>query len=270
MSFTFIRHDDYIYYCRSVPQREKPESAQDYLLSLCRMKIGKYAEEVLFDLSSACGTDQKQLWVPFAVDNGRVYLMGEYTGKIVSVLLDGSDCRYLADGSDGILSVPGDIYWHNGFIYMIVQASSVDPTVPASRGDACFLYRIDCNTGEKQRLTDDYVRRLFVCDQYIYYQMTQGLQPTKKQLKESGNKDFSLFTIKQIDHDGSNPASIQLTAPDSSISAGVWGGGNYLFFAMGYRKEKPDGSGATLGRYTMLLNVKDHSVTMFNKPPTMD
>ncbi|MBE6630305.1 MAG: hypothetical protein E7624_05585 [Ruminococcaceae bacterium] len=268
MYYTFLLDGEDIYYSRYVAQTEKPESSKDYALSLCRITIGEYKEEVLFDLSAACGSDPNQLWIPFGADESYLYLFEQDMGHVVAIKRDGTDCRYLADGSDGIISSRDNIYYHNGFIYITSPVSKLDPSV--SNPSAHFLYRIDCSSGEKQRLSEDYVSVFFVCDQYVYYQMTPGIQPTAAQLEEAGNQDYSLHTFKQIAHDGANPSKFQFTAKHSQVTSSFWGAGEILFFKMGYREEYPDGSGALLSGYTLLFNLRDHSTTIIGESDDLD
>lgn len=76
--------------------------------------------------------------------------------------------------------------------------------------------------------------------------------------------DYSIHTIKQIRHDGSEPIKLQFTAPYSEIINGAWGGGDYLFLPMGYEKIESDGEGIMF-QYLILLHVKTQNIITFEK-----
>ena len=52
---------------------------------------------------------------------------------------------------------------------------------------------MDANTGEKDILTDDYVKWFFVADNAIYYEMAQAMQPSESQQNEAGHWEHTVI-----------------------------------------------------------------------------
>lgn len=233
---TFIAHDYCIFYTRYVAKCEDPTSAEDYALSLCRMKMGEYKEEILFDLSRACSTEHNRLLRPLAIDRDRVFLLAQDTGRILSIALDGTDCRYLLDGTDGVRVNPSaSVFYHEGFVYFLSYTDE----------NKQRLYRLSVESGERQQLTDDDIVQLFVCDQGIYYQPDEG--------------QAAPLTIKQMHHDGTQPATLPIRFDNLILAHNteIWGGGEYLFLPVQDFDAEQERYG---DRYTLLYHVSSGAV----------
>lgn len=249
--YTFKLVGDYIYYFRNLAQVDKPTSAEDYALCLCRMKLEEYREEVLFDLAKAFPDHPKNtLPMILAIDNDTAFFVCDNTGSAFCCSLAGENGKYLLNAAQenfwGIYSAYGTFYL-DGYIYFTKYVE--EPK------EALNIYKMDATTGERVLLTEDYVRWLFVSDNSIYYEMAQIMQPTEAQLAEAG-AGTSSFTIKEMQHDGSDLHIVgRITSANTSI-ARPWGAGNKLFLQM--RSTDADW-------YNAIFDVTDGTVTSFGK-----
>lgn len=260
--FSAIFSDGYIYYLRYIAKTSKPSTKKDYNLALCRMDIEKYNQVILFTDDDVPELSKDTVFFPFAVKNNVVYFANNDTGHMFAVNSDGSGFKYLVDGKDGVIGIfdAYGTFYHDGYIYFNVFVSDMDSTVTAH--DALFMYRVNCETGEKQRLTDDYVRWLFVTDQGIYYEMSKA-QPTENQSLDAYSGDFTVHTLKYMSHDGSGCSVLgYLNIPYIQIG-GVWGVGDSLYFLADYRRD--DGDHSIMSGYMIRYNVINNTATEIGK-----
>ena len=248
--YKFIHSDGYIYYNRNVAKTDRPETKEDYSLSLCRMKIGEYKEEIVLAFEDVCNLPAGVLPDPLAVDNNNIYFTCVEIGKLLEINLESKESRfYLGDGNITFATFdsPGAFYV-NGYIYFTV----VVPDLVGTEAEMYIveLHRVNCTTGKTEKLTEDFIRWFFVSDNHIYYGMAHNFQPTNEQLEEVGD-DYSLHTIKQTDLDGKNKKSIkmQLSSPYITV-LDVVGAGESLYFRAGYQ------DGTTADEFKIIFNLK--------------
>ncbi len=259
--YTFKLVGDYIYYFRYIAQVEEPTSADDYVLCLCRMKVDEYRQEILFDLSSAFPDyPQRTLPMLLAVDNGNAYFVCNLTGCVFYCSLSGENGKFLInaekEGFWGIFDAYGTFY-SNGYIYFAKYVQEPQK--------ALYLYRMDANTGEKDILTDDYVRWFFVADDAIYYEMSQVMQPSEAQQNEAGAVGSYRYTIKSMKLDGTDSHIIgHIDAPNAE-TARPWGVGNKFFIQMRWRKDISE-TQTIMGHYDVIFDVTDGTVIEVGKP----
>ena len=262
--YTFKLVGDYIYYFRYIAQVEKPSTADDYKLCLCRMKVDEYRQEILFDLSSAFPDyPQRTLPMLLAVDNGNAYFVCNLTGSVFYCSLSGENGKYLInaekEGFWGIYDAYGTFY-SNGYIYFAKYVQEPQK--------ALYLYRMDTNTGEKVVLTDDYVKWFFVADDAIYYEMSQAMQPSEAQQNEAGMAGTYRYTIKQMKLDGTDSHIIGHIDAPYAETARPWGVGNKFFIQMRFRKNISETT-VTSGHYDVIFDVTDGTVIEVGKSEEM-
>lgn len=259
--YTFRAIGSYIYYFRYIAKVDRPTSADDYALCLCRMKIGKYEQQVLFELAAAfpeypAGT----LPMILAVDNDTVYFVCNATGCAFYCSLSGEGGKYLIDaqkeGFWGIYDAYGTFY-ADGYIYFAKYVK--EPQT------ALYLYKMDAVTGEKSILTEDYVKWFFVADDAVYYEMAQVMQPSEAQQAAAGAVGSYRYTIKQMKLDGTDSHVIgHIDAPNAE-SARPWGADDKLFIQMRFSKKLSE-TQTIMGHYDVIFDVTDGTVTEVGKP----
>ena len=262
--YTFKLVGDYIYYFRYIAQVEKPSTADDYKLCLCRMKVDEYRQEILFDLSNAFPDyPQRTLPMLLAVDNGNAYFVCNLTGSVFYCSLSGENGKYLInaekEGFWGIFDAYGTFYL-DGYIYFAKYVQEPQK--------ALCLYKMDVTTSEKEVLTDDYVRWFFVADDAIYYEMAQAVQPSEAQQNEAGAVGSYRYTIKQMKLDGKDSHIIgHIDAPNAE-TARPWGVGNKFFIQMRWRKNISE-TQTIMGHYDVIFDVTDGTVVEVGKSEEM-
>ncbi len=225
----FIHNEGWIYYSRWI--RKDTDGRTEYRLSLCRMKIGEYREEILFAYEDVCELPEGVVPDPLAVEDGKIYLTCCEIGSILEIDLNNGQTRRLVGGEDGefgIFDIPG-VYYSDGWIYY----GAVSPDL-AGREEERFvaeLWRVNCGTGEKEKLTEDLVSWFFVSDRYLYYEMAFNVQPTERQNEEVG-KDYSVHTVKRMKYDGSDVVSVKIktSSAEGDQIEDVVGAGDSLYF----------------------------------------
>ena len=231
--YRFIHSGGYIYYDRQVAKTDRPQTKEDYRLSLCRMKIGEYKEEVLFAFEDVCRLPEGVLPDPIAEDRGKIYFACHEDGRLLAVDLKSKNSRFFLGGSDGIFGIfdaPG-VFYTDGSIYFTARIPALAET--EAQNAILNLYRVNCSTGETEKLTEDYVRWFFVSDEHLYYAMAHNYQPTEGQFAEVGN-DFSIHTVKQMDHDGQNIKSFKMNLSSYEYTiVDIVGAGDCLYFQVG-------------------------------------
>lgn len=262
--YTFKLVGDYIYYFRYIAQVEKPSTADDYKLCLCRMKVDEYRQEILFDLSSAFPDyPQRTLPMLLAVDNGNAYFVCNLTGCAFYCSLSGENGKYLInaekEGFWGIYDAYGTFYL-DGYIYFAKYVQS-----PRK---ALYLYKMDANTGEKHILTNDYVKWFFVADNCIYYEMAQAMQPSESQQNEAGVLGLYCYTIKRMELDGTDSHVIGHIAAPFAETARPWAAGNKFFIQMRWREDISE-TQFVLGHYDVIFDVTNGSVIEVGKSEEM-
>lgn len=262
--YTFKLVGDYIYYFRYIAQVEKPSTADDYKLCLCRMKVDEYRQEILFDLSNAFPDyPQRTLPMLLAVDNGNAYFVCNLTGSVFYCSLSGENGKYLInadkEGFWGIYDAYGTFY-SNGFIYFAKYVQEPQK--------ALYLYRMDANTGEKVILTDDYVKWFFVADDAIYYEMSQVMQPSEAQQNEAGAVGTYRYTLKQMKLDGTDSQIIGYIDAPNAETARPWGVGNKFFIQMRWRKDINE-TQTVMGHYDVIFDVTNGTVIEVGKSEEM-
>ncbi len=248
--YNFVYHNGYIYYTRYIANIPNPSKKGDFSYSLCRMKVKEYEQQVLFAFSNEFPANV--VHDPLAIDGGRIYFTANETGQLYSCNLDGTDLRFLLDGDKdnrGIFDSYGTFFC-NGYIYYASYVSETDPSVTES--DALYLNRVSCSTGEVKRLTEDYIKWLFVSDEHIYYELS-SVQPGK-----AAQDDTGVHKIKQMTHDCVMQAEWEVLAENVRL-AQVWGAGDCLYFKANYRKDT--GTSSMLDIYTIRLNISDGKLT---------
>jgi len=232
--YNFIYSKGYIYYCRYIPETDSPQKKEDYKLSCCRMKHGEYEEEVLFAFQDVCFLPEEVLPDPIATEDNMIYFTCVENGRLLEVDMASKRSRFFL-GDNGVtygtFDSPGAFYV-NGYIYF----TAVSPELVGTEAEMFVveLHRLNCKTGETQKLTDDLVRWFFVSDDHIYYGMEHNIQPTKEQIAEVG-EDHSVHTIKRIDHDGKNECSYKMKLSSPQIALlDVAGTEESLYFQAGY------------------------------------
>ncbi len=232
--YKFIHSNGYIYYSRNIAKTNSPQGKEDYQLSCCRMKLGEYEEEVLFAFQDVCFLPEGVLPDPIATEDNMIYFTCVENGRLLEVDMVSKRSRFfLGDDSVpfGTFDSPGAFYV-NGYIYF----TAVSPDLVGSEAEMFVveLHRLNCKTGETQKLTNDLIRWFFVSDNHIYYGMDHSIQPTKEQIEEAGD-DLSVHVVKRIDHDGKNVRSYKMTLSSPHISLmDVVGMGDSLYFRAGY------------------------------------
>ncbi len=253
--FNFIHHKGYIYYNRQVAKVDRPEKKEDYRFCCCRMKIGEYKEEILFAFEDVCTLPDGVLPDLFAMDQDKIWFACPGNGQLLEVDSKTGEARFHLGENDGIFVTFDSpaAYYCDGYCYFTA-------TIPKLKGEAAYraifeLYRLNCATGETEKLTEDYVMWLFVSDQKLYYAMAFNYQSTEERLSEVGN-DYSLLTIKEMGHDGKDVHTLkcQMTSPYLTLST-VVGAGDALYFLAGYN------DGKNLDEYTVIFNLKTGEVT---------
>ena len=229
------------------------------------MKVDEYRQEILFDLSSAFPDyPQRTLPMLLAVDNGNAYFVCNLTGNVFYCSLSGENGKFLInaerEGFWGIFDAYGTFY-SNGYIYFAKYVQ--EPR------KALYLYRMDANTGEKDILTDDYIRWFFVADDDIYYEMSQVMQPSEVQQNEAGEVGTYRYTIKQMKLDGTDSHIIgHIDAPNAE-TARPWGVGNKFFIQMRWKKSISE-TQAIMGHYDVIFDVTNGSVIEVGKSEEME
>jgi len=250
--YNFIHHDGYIYYNRNVAKTQRPKSKEDYALSLCRMKIGAYKEEVLFAFEN--GTDFPD---PLAVSGSKVYFTCTASGRVLEIDVKSKKSRYLLGGSEGVLGFfdSNGVFYVDNFIYF--TAISPDHIGTEFERSHLELYRVHCTSGKTEKLTEDFVNWFFVSDKKIYYE-------TAPDVSFAEEKARSVRTVKETDHDGKNARSFEmlLSSPDLLVDD-VVGAGDCLYFRMKYRIGHSDES--AVDGFKISFHLKDSSVTEFGK-----
>ena len=250
--YKFIHHDGYIYYNRNVAKVERPESKEDYALSLCRMKIGEYREEVLFVFEN--GVDFPD---PLAVRENKVYFTSVTGGKILEIDVESKKSRYLLDGSNGVLGFfdsNGVFYIDNHIYFTAISPNYIGTDFERSHLE---LYRVNCTTGETEKLTEDLVRWIFVADKKIYYEIATEVSSSEENFS-------SVRTVKEMDHDGKNVRSFEmsLSSPDLLVDD-VVGARDCLYFRMKYRIGHSDEF--AVDGFKIAFNLKDGTVMEIGK-----
>lgn len=262
--YTFKLVGSYIYYFRYIAQVDKPTSADDYALCLCRMKVDEYHQEILFDLSNTFPNyPQNTLPMLLAVDNDTAYFVCNLTGCAFYCSLSGENGKYLInaekEGFWGIYDAYGTFYL-DGYIYFAKYVQEPQK--------ALYLYKMDATTGEKEVLTDDYVKWFFVTDNCIYYEMAQAMQPSESQQSEAGAVGTYRYTIKQMKLDGTDSHIIgHIDAPNAE-TARPWGAGNKLFIQMRWRKDINE-TQTVMGHYDVIFDVTNGTVIEVGKSEEM-
>ncbi len=251
--YHFIHHDGYVYYNRNVSKVDRPKKKEDYAFSLCRMKIGEYKEEVLFSFDNVT-----EIPDPLAVNGSKVYFTSVTSGRILEVDTESKKSRSLLGGSDGVLGFfdANGVFYVDGYVYF-TRISPAYGGTPFERSHL-ELYRVDCTSGETERLTEDFVSWLFVSDSKIYYEVAPQISP-------SGEAIFSsVRTVKEIDYDGRNVRSYEMTlsSPDLLVDDAV-GAGDCLYLRMKYRIGHSDAS--AVDGFKTVFNLKDGTVTELGK-----
>ena len=247
--FAVIHDGEYLYYDRYLPNESLPETADDYLLYFCRMNMESEREEVLFAFPDNCSSESYGFPDPLAVEDGKAYFTLNKSGRLLRVNIDGSEPTYLIDCDDGFRGLYDGFgtFLCDGKIYYL-QCENVEETELIPHNKNC-LYRIDCMTGEREKLTDEYVSWLFVSDDSVFYQLSWTQPEGVKEVPA----DFSEYIIKEVSHEGVEKATYRFRSENSAIS-GVGGGGDYLFFLTGYHIYSDDES-----------KIEPHSpVTVYN------
>lgn len=248
--YNFIHRNGYIYYTRYIANSPNPSEKSDFSYSLCRMKVDEYEQQVLFAFDSAFPVNV--VHDPLAIDGERIYFTANETGQLYSCKLDGTDFRFLLDGTKGSRGVFDSYgtFFCNGDVYYASYVSEAEPSVTA--GDALYLNRVSCSTGEVTRLTEDYIKWLFVSDDHIYYELS-SVQPGGDEQDDTG-----IHKIKQMTHGGVKQAEWDISAENVQL-AQVWGAGDCLYFKANYRQDT--GTSSMLDIYTVKLNISDGKIT---------
>ena len=119
------------------------------------------------------------------------------------------------------------------------------------------LYRVNCTTGETEKLTEDLVRWIFVADKKIYYEIATEVSSSEENFS-------SVRTVKEMDHDGKNVRSFEmsLSSPDLLVDD-VVGARDCLYFRMKYRIGHSDEF--AVDGFKIAFNLKDGTVTEIGK-----
>jgi len=255
--YKFSYSNGYIYYCRNIAKVDNPEKKEDYQLSCCRMKIGEYNEEILFAFEEVCSLPEGVLPDPIATENGKIYFTCVESGRLLEVDMESRCARfYLGEGdvSFGTFDSPGAFYV-DGYIYF----TAVSPELAGTDAEMFVveLHRVNCATGQTEKLTEDLVRWFFVTDKHIYYGMAHDIQPTEAQLEEAGD-NLSVHTVKRIDHNGKNECSYKMRLPSPDIALlDVVGIGESLYFRASYFNSE----GSTQEFFKVVFCLKDGTVS---------
>ncbi len=254
--YRFIQSGGYIYYNRQTAKTDRPQKKEDYRLCCCRMKIGEYKEEILFAFEDVCELPDGVLPDPIAADRGRIWFACHADGRLLEVDPESKKSRFFLGGDDGLFGVfdsPG-VFYTDGFTYFTARIPAL--AEPPAVNAILNLYRVNCASGETEKLTEDYIRWFFVSDGHIFYAMAHNYQPAEEQFAEVGT-DFSVHTVKETDHDGKNVKSykMHLSSYEYTI-VDVVGAGDSLYFQVGCY------SG---GEFKIVFNLKTGAITEIGK-----
>ena len=173
----FVKYGDKAYYLRYISLVEKPQSESDYRLYLCSTDLTAGGEERICEAPSILGESSVLLFGR----NNTFYFYDNQTQKLYCVpmsnpsdaelLLNGSGEQTVQSGSDGIFMV-------GSYIYYPVAARNVNQDYASLSG--FFLYRINTDTKQYERISDEIVERFNATDEGLICILSSSQLPDFK------------------------------------------------------------------------------------------
>ena len=200
--YRVVQYNGNAYYWRHIPNNDHPKSLEDYTRSLCAINLKTGKEQILFSVENLISEHAALIFI----SDNRIYFADNTLGTLLSFDLNGENLKIHLDGQGhniGLFDKYGT-FKCGDWIYYAVSAAVINGETYLKTGfqNCHYLYRLNVNSDEKERLSNDLISFFNITNGYIYYFLSAEQYDTDL-LAEANPIEGDCSVIVRIRHDGS-------------------------------------------------------------------